>query len=223
MRLTVSLFVSLSLLALAVGCETSTSGKSPGGNAGGGSAGGPAGGSSTPAPDGSGVALSTDPAALKLTPENTKIEWVGSKNDGKHNGGFKQFAGTIDLKGDDPTAARVAVEISTESIFSDNGMLTNHLKSPDFFDIKSHPKASFVSTAIKGGSTGGATHTVTGDLTLHGVTKSVTFPATIAVAGDSATLASEFTINRQDFGMTYGPGKVHDQVVIKLSVKAPRK
>src|SRR5262249_58222665 len=125
--------------------------------------------------------------------------------------------------GDDPTTARVAVEIVTDSIYSDEQRLTGHLKTPDFFEVKTYPKATFVTTAIKAGGSGGATHTVTGDLTLHGVTKSITFPATITVAADAATLTSEFTINRLDFGMTWGQDKVHDQVVIKLNVKAPRK
>jgi polyisoprenoid-binding protein YceI len=213
MRLTVSLFLSLSLAALAAGCESKPSGT--GGRTGSGNT--PSAATDTPA------VLSTDPAALKLTPENTKIEWVGSKAEGKHVGGFKQFAGTLDLKGGDPVAARVGVEIETDSIFSDDQRLTGHLKNQDFFEVQKYPKATFASTAIKAGGSGGATHTVTGDLTLHGVTKPVTFPATIAVTADAATLTSEFTINRQDFGMTYGQGKVHDQVVIKLSVKAARK
>jgi polyisoprenoid-binding protein YceI len=214
MRLTVSLFLSVSLLALAAGCDKPSSGPvasgpvaAAGGN---GSGGGPS-------------VLSTDPGALKLTPENTKIAWIGSKNDGKHDGGFKQFAGTLELKGDDPTTARVAVEIETESLYSDTPRLTGHLKNPDFFEVSKYPKATFVSTAIKPGGTGGATHTVTGDLTLHGVTKPLTFPATIAVTADTATLTSEFTFNRLDYGINFQPDRVHPTVVVKLNVKAARK
>jgi polyisoprenoid-binding protein YceI len=233
MRRTVSLWVGLSLLALAAGCE-----KAPG--TGGGGSTGLAGGAGPAAPSiggeakttpaaevgpaaGAAATLSTDPKAIKLTPANTHIDWVGTKNDGKHNGSFKQFAGTLDLKGDDPTAARVAVEIDATSLDSDTPMLTGHLKSRDFFEVSTYPKATFVSTAIKAGGSGGANHSVTGDLTLHGVTKSLTFPATIAVTADAATLTSEFTINRQDFGINYQPDRVHTAVTIKLDVRAPRK
>ena len=67
---------------------------------------------------------------------------------------------------------------------------------------------------------------MTGNLTLHGVTKSIQFPAKIAVAPEAATLDSEFFINRKDFGINY-PGMtndlIRDEVVIRLAVRAPRK
>jgi polyisoprenoid-binding protein YceI len=87
----------------------------------------------------------------------------------------------------------------------------------------------FVGSKVTGSHNGGfkgATHTVTGNLTLHGVTKSISFPAKIAVSGDRATLDSEFFINRKDFGITY-PGKandlIRDEAVIKLAVHGPAK
>lgn len=225
MRLTMSLLVGLSLLALAA-CDKPAG---PGTHSGSGGGAVANAGTDSTTPAGPSV-LSTDPSAIRLTPENTKIEWVGTKNEGKHTGGFRKFAGTVELKGDDPAAAHVAVEIDTDSLTSDTPNLTTHLKSPDFFDARKFPKATFVATtfvatALKPGGVGlrVESYTVTGDLMLHGVTKSITFPATITTAPDSVSVAAEFTINRQDFGMTYGQGKVHDPVTIKLSVKAPRK
>src|SRR5205823_6223661 len=84
---------------------------------------------------------SIDAAALELTADNTKIEWVGTKPGGQHKGGFKQLAGTVDLAGNDPTKASIVVEIETDSLFSDNPGLTGHLKTPDFFEVKTYPKA----------------------------------------------------------------------------------
>ena len=79
---------------------------------------------------------------------------------------------------------------------------------------------------IKPGSEKGATHTVTGNLTLHGVTKSISFPAKVTVNESGLELTSEFALNRKDFGINY-PGKandlIRDEVVIKLAVKAPKK
>jgi polyisoprenoid-binding protein YceI len=70
-----------------------------------------------------------------------------------------------------------------------------------------------------------APHTVTGRLDLHGVQKTITLPAHINVAADAVTVNSEFAINRKDFGIVYA-GKaddlIRDEVVLKLSVKAPR-
>ena len=160
---------------------------------------------------------------LAITPENSKIEFVGSKVTGSHNGGFKQFSGTIELAKEGVDKSRVTIEIDTNSIFTDNERLTGHLKTPDFFDAAKYPKANFTSTKIE---PSGATHTVTGILDMHGVKKTISFPATIQVAADSVTVNSEFAINRKDFSINYA-GKandlIRDEVVMKLTVKAPRK
>ena len=98
-------------------------------------------------------------------------------------------------------------------------MLTGHLKSPDFFGVKDHPKAKFKSTKVEKADDG---YKVTGDLTLLGKKKTVIFPAEIS-EGDSLTLKAKFEINRQDFGMSYGKGKVNDEVEIRLDLNAKAK
>src|SRR5215216_2351501 len=118
-----------------------------------------------------------------ITPQNSKIEFVGSKVTGKHNGSFGDFSGHIDYTGN-PETSRVSITIKSDSISTDTPDLTKHLKTADFFDVAKYPEASFVSTAIKPGGENGATHTVTGNFTLHGVTKAITFPATINVTPD---------------------------------------
>jgi polyisoprenoid-binding protein YceI len=103
--------------------------------------------------------------------------------------------------------------------------LTEHLKTPDFFDVAKFPDAKFVSTEIRAGGDKGASHTVTGNLTMHGVTKSVTFPATIAVTADTASVDSDFSINRKDFGINYAGAAdnlIRDDVVIKLTIRATK-
>jgi polyisoprenoid-binding protein YceI len=170
-----------------------------------------------------GLAAGAAPAAeLKFSGDASKIEFVGTKKDGSHTGGFKQFAGTIDLPADDPAQAAIKVEIQVSSMYTDTPKLTNHLKSPDFFDVRTHPTASFVSTAIKAGAASGGTHTITGNLTLHGVTKSVTFPATVKADATGVTIESAFTLPRKEFGMTYGDGMINNDVTIKLAVKAAK-
>jgi polyisoprenoid-binding protein YceI len=157
-----------------------------------------------------------------ITPENSKIEFVGSKVTGSHNGSFQKFSGEIDYTGD-PTTSSVSISMDTNSITTDDPKLTEHLKTADFFDVAKHPEAKFESTAIKPGGDKGASHTVTGNLTMHGVTKSVTFPATIAATEDAITVNTDFAVNRKDFGINYAGAAdnlIRDDVVLKLTIRA---
>lgn len=159
-----------------------------------------------------------------ITSQNSKIEFIGSQVTGKHNGSFGDFSGQVDYAGS-PENSHVNIAIKMDSITADDPKLTNHLKTADFFDVAKFPEATFVSTAIKPGGEKGATHTVTGNLTMHGVTKSITFPATINVTPDAATVESSFSINRKDFGITYaGPADnlIRDDVVLNLHVRATK-
>lgn len=161
----------------------------------------------------------------KFSNADSKVEYVGAKVTKKHDGAFGTFTGTVQGVGNDPTKSTVTVEIDMASITSDDPKLTGHLKSPDFFDVEKMPKARFTSTAIVAGGENGATHTVTGNLELHGVTKSITFPATIKIADDAVTAKAEFAINRKDFNITY-PGMpddlIKDQVLLKLDINAKK-
>jgi polyisoprenoid-binding protein YceI len=160
--------------------------------------------------------------ALKFSGEKSKIEFTGTKKGGKHDGGFKQFTGTIDLPGTDFAKATVKLEIDMTSIFTDNNSVTNHLKTPDFFDVRTHPKANFVSTGIKPTTANGATHEITGNLTLHGVTKPVTVPVKVTTDASGTTLEGTFTIKRLDFNVNYRPEAVHNDVTVRLTVKAAK-
>lgn len=164
---------------------------------------------------------------LTIDPETSKIEFTGSKVTGKHDGGFGQFAGTIDLVNNNPTDSSVRADIDATSVFSDDEKLTGHLKSKDFFDVVTFPKASFASTNIERDTSAGPdAYTITGDFTLHGVTKSISFPATIKVSDTNVDVDSEFTLNRKDFGIVYA-GKaddlIRDGVVIRLNFRPQRK
>ncbi len=162
-----------------------------------------------------------------ISPENSKIEFVAAKVTRSHQGSFKQFAGTIDFVPKYWPDSRVTIDIDTGSIVTDEPQLTEHLKTADFFDVAKYPKATFVSTKIEPGTTGGETQTlsVTGNFDLHGIKKSITFPATITVTPDSLSINAEFAISRKDFGLLY-PGKaddlIRDGVVIRLTIKVPR-
>ena len=159
-----------------------------------------------------------------ITSENSKIEFIGAKVTGHHNGSFKKISGTIDYAGQ-IEKSRVSITIDSSSLETDTPDLTKHLKTADFFDVAKYPEAKFESTEIKPGGEKGASHTVTGNLTLHGVTKSVSFPATITVNPGVITVESSFAINRKDFAINY-PGKtddlIRDDVALTLHVKATK-
>jgi polyisoprenoid-binding protein YceI len=167
------------------------------------------------------LTAATPADTLKFNTTVSKIEFVGSKKDGSHNGGFKKFTGTIDMQNADFAQAKLTVEIQIESLYSDNEKLTTHLKSPDFFDVRTHPTAKFTSSTIRvvSGDTAD-THLITGELTLHGVTKTVRIPVNAAKTATGMSLTGEFTIHRKDFGMTFGEGQVNDDVKVKLSIQA---
>jgi polyisoprenoid-binding protein YceI len=154
-----------------------------------------------------------------LSGENTKVTFTGTKPGGKHDGGFKNVSGTATVADGNPATLKIEAEIDCTSLYSDTPKLTDHLKSPDFFGVKDHPKATFKTTKVEKSDKG---YTITGDLTLLGKTKPVTMPATVTAAGDTLTLTSEFKINRNDWGMTYGKGKVDDLVSLKLTVNAKK-
>ena len=161
-----------------------------------------------------GVAAET---TYKLTGENTKVTFTGTKPNGKHDGGFKKLSGTAVVN--DGTLTKIEVEIDCDSLWSDDPKLTGHLKAPDFFGVKDHPKSTFKTTKIEKTDKG---YTITGDLTMIGKTKPVTFPATVTEKDGTLSLAADFQIDRTEWGMNYGKGKIDDKVSLKVAVSAKK-
>ena len=101
--------------------------------------------------------------------------------------------------------------------------LEKHMKDPDFFDVKQFPTANFVSTSIAADAKGPAnTYTVSGKITIKGVSKDISFPAVITLDNGTTNASADVTINRQDYGIVY-PGKpdnlIQDNVVITIKAK----
>jgi len=171
-----------------------------------------------------GMPAGADPTAgaLAINPSNSKIEFVGAKVTASHPGGFTDFSGALEL-GDPIEKSAISVTIQTASLYVDKEKLTKHLKSPDFFDVEKFPTATFRSTGIRKEGDG---HVISGDLTLHGVTRQISFPATVSATEAQVMASAEFSIDRQDFGIAY-PGMpddlIRDLVVVKLSLALPRK
>jgi len=166
------------------------------------------------------VAATADARAYVFGPENSSISFVGSKVTGKHDGGFKKFSGELKVEGNKLANTGNKVEIDTTSIYTDTDRLTGHLKTKDFFDVAQFPTSTFETISI---TDNGTNSTVTGKLTLHGVTKEISFPATIKVSSDSVDVDADFAINRLDFDIKFKgmPNDlIRNDVVLKLKVKA---
>lgn len=159
---------------------------------------------------------------VEFNGETSSIEWVGAKVTGDHDGGFEDWTGTAVVR--DGVLHGLSFEVDTRSIWSDSDRLTGHLKSDDFFDVEKYPEASFESTGIEEYGGEDATHRVTGNFTIRGVTKSVTFPATIEIDDDAVRASTEFTIERTDFGINYKgqpDDLIREQVLLKIALEAP--
>ena len=153
---------------------------------------------------------------------DTAVDFVGSKVTGSHEGGFKAVSGSVVVPGGNIEQAQIDVLIDMNSVWTDSERLTGHLKTGDFFEVEKFPEASFKSTSIAAAGEG---YEVKGNLTLHGVTKGITFPAQITVSENPAGLTAnaEFSIDRTQFDIVYA-GKADDlirpEVVIKFALNA---
>jgi polyisoprenoid-binding protein YceI len=149
-------------------------------------------------------------------------------------GNFNKFSGAVTIDDADITKSKVDVTIDAASIDTANAKRDEHLRSPDFFDVAKYPTLKFVSTKVA--KAGEGRLKVTGNLTIHGVTKEVVLdvegpsPAVKDPWGNTKSGASATTkINRKDFGLTWnkaletGGMVVGEEVLITLEVELLKK
>jgi polyisoprenoid-binding protein YceI len=155
----------------------------------------------------------------------------------KVRGRFNEFDGTIEFDESNPSASRVDVTIQAGSIDTGEADRDNHLRNADFFDIEKYPTLTFRSTSVRPALSGvegrgDRTYDVLGDLTIHGVTRQVTLPASFLGAAQDPwgntklVFEAELTLNRKDFGLTWnaaletGGFLVGDEVKVSLAIQA---
>ena len=147
----------------------------------------------------------------------------------KVSGRFTDFQGDISYDGAKADASSVNVTIQTASINTDNADRDKHLKGEDFFDAAKHPVITFKSKSVK--KTGENEADVTGDLTMHGVTKEVVLKTKFTGKGKDAWggfrsgWEASTKVNRQDFGIKYnkmveGASMLGDEVEITIAAEA---
>jgi len=142
-------------------------------------------------------------------------------------GEFNDFEGTIYYDAETPENSTVEVTVQAASIDTDNDKRDGHLRSEDFFAVDQHPTLTFKSTSVE--TAGEGMLDVTGDLTMRGVTKSVTIPVEVlGIMGDKAGFATEFVIDRQEYGVNWnraldqGGAILGDDVTVELDFEVDR-
>jgi polyisoprenoid-binding protein YceI len=148
----------------------------------------------------------------------------------KVKGAFHTFDAQIEADPEDLTSADIHFSVDLGSIDTRNSDRDAHLRSADFFDVEKYPKMTFQSTRIV--KTGDGEYDVTGDLTLHGVTRSETFSVTFEGAGkdpwgnEKAGFSGQGSVKRSDYGLTYnavletGGVLIGDEVKVSVEIEA---
>lgn len=146
----------------------------------------------------------------------------------KVRGHFKEYSGTI-VTGENPLDSTVTATIKATSIDTNNDQRDGHIRSADFLDVENFPEITFTSTAL---TAKGDDFALTGDLTLHGVTKSVTLALEISGVGPDAYGGTRFgfsatgNILRSEYGMSFHPvmetggAVVSDKLDVRIEIEA---
>lgn len=173
------------------------------------------------------LAASAQPTTWVVDPVHSNVGFKVRHFFTPVGGQFKDFAGTIVYDAENPAQSKVEVVVQAESIDTDNDRRDGHLRSPDFFDVAEYPTLSFTSKKVVAQ---GDDLAVTGDLTIHGVTKEVTLPVQVlGMMGDKAGFATEFTVDRQEYGVSWnrvldqGGTILGDEVTVELTFEVDRK
>ncbi len=161
---------------------------------------------------------------LKLDTVHSKVGFTAATVLFDVDGEFGRFSVNIDGDASKPETVKVEANIDAASLNTNNAKRDNHLKSPDFFDVAKYPMIRFASTRVK---MQGSQLVVTGNLTMHGVSKTVSIPFKVAKgkngAGvDTTTYKGKLTIDRNDYGIgtdsIAAKISLEDEVEVKLLV-----
>jgi polyisoprenoid-binding protein YceI len=160
-----------------------------------------------------------------LSPENTRIQFVGTHVGPKpdpRTGVFTKFSGKVQIDPQSKVIKSITLDIQTNSLETPIAKLTNHLRSADFFDTREYPTARFQSTGIDvAGGDDGAQAIITGNLTLLKATKELKVPAKLQLSDQGVVLNAEFKIDRTQFGMSGFQENVNKEVAITVTIGQP--
>lgn len=156
---------------------------------------------------------------LKVNTSKSELTWLGKKVAGEHTGKISLKEGTLTLDGAKLTGGKFVADLNTITCtdIADkeyNGKLIGHLKSDDFFSVEKHPTATFVVT--KAVAKGAGAYDVTGDLTIKGITKPVTFPVTVKPTATGAEATGKMVVDRSKYDIKYSSKSFFDNLGDKV-------
>jgi len=172
-----------------------------------------------------------------INTKTSKVYWTATKVGGSHTGTIAIASGTINAKNHKIYSANITMDMKTikNTDLEDAGYkakLEGHLRSKDFFSVEQFPEASFEVTkfeVVKGAKAGASNHTITGNLTIKGITHAVSFPAVVEVNGTEITTMGTLTFDRTKWDVKYGSGSffedlgdnlIHDDIKLKFELNA---
>ncbi|MHA4846978.1 YceI family protein [Flavitalea antarctica] len=185
--------------------------------------------------------------SYNVDPSTSKVEFIGTKVTGYHVGEIKIKNGSLAVNDGNITGGNFVMDMTSLNIYGGDSAADNklegHLKSADFFEVQANPEATFVLTSVKPFSgtvtdtvdkrqeainkykVTNPTHTISGNLTIKGVTKNIEFPAQVTVSPNSVDALAKFNIDRREWNIVY-PGKpddlIRDQVHLGIALKAAK-
>ena len=152
--------------------------------------------------------ISADKAAVtyKINPAQSSVKWVGKKVTGEHSGNVTISGGSLIATNNVVSGGSADIDLSSLTVTditdaASNAKLVGHLKSADFFNTATYPKATLTITSVKLKTKDN--YDVTGNLTIKGITNPVTFPAVIQTTADKVTATAVITIDRTKYDIKY--------------------
>ncbi len=149
-------------------------------------------------------------ATLSVDTKASKIHWLAKKVAGQHEGTIGITSGSLIADGAKVSGGSFVIDmksiVCTDITNAEyNQKFIGHITTGDFFEVEKFPTSTFKITKVAGSN-------ITGDLTMKGITKSITFPAKIAVVGGKVTATASIPVDRTDFGVKYNSKKFFDSI-----------
>ncbi|UKT64138.1 YceI family protein [Pedobacter mucosus] len=151
------------------------------------------------------------PVTYTVDAAKSTVTWIGKKVTGSHNGTIALQSGTLNVDGKKVTGGTFTIDMNSIKDADGSAKLEGHLKADDFFGVAKFPTTTFVITKITGS---GANLNVAGNLTIKGITKPLTFPATVSVNADGtvSALAGKIVVDRTKYDIRYGSKSFFDSI-----------
>ena len=159
-------------------------------------------------------------ATYKLQPQLSTLGWDGKAVTHGHNGTIQFTSGDLQVRNNTVVGGTAVVDMKTIKATDitdaeNHAKFVGHMSSGDFFDAPTYPTSTFKITSvtpIKGAAADADNATITGDMTIKGVTQSISFPAKVGVKNGVAAATGKVTIDRTKFGLKYGSKTFFDSI-----------